>query len=1164
MGNGLLITTSNLSVPGFLRITDASVFSNFTVNLSFFWNDTTNYAFTEDFFSVYSGSQEIFNISLGPRGSYFVHENSISGQEIAFDPTMNELCNLSVSYNSASGTYFAFTDGTDNGLPVYYGSTSGNASGISVLVGGYVSTIFLRSITISGTTLYNSVDRSGDVVNYTSSPMQGFPTQLKTLKGVQYDRTLNTIVGVTTNDSLIGYNLVNATSFTLQNVSIGSSFQVLSASASDTMYFLAENLNSTIISEVNTTTLSVHRTLFSTGGMDPVAILPLNGTDLIFNSNGSVTDIHLNLGLYQTIILPLETDCFLLSAAVNGGSVNATWISNNSMETFMIFPGNASYSCLLQSNISNTVGEVETINLESHDYEVNSIIQYGLNSTIAMCSGGGIEPIALSADSGLVASVWSVADALVDNGSTYFSLNTGDLQQIRIPVAASEHFIDVGGATLISVSNNTTFLSVPTGENVTTGSGIEITVNTTYVLSGSDTVGTSVTSDSVYGENLTFANTTFSSSNGTFDISSSSISDGDYPALVKAQNLQGYSASLSCEIIIDHGMPVISTNIVNGTYLSQTPSINLNFTFWTGISRVYLTIGDTNTSLPTENSTELVDLSGISGSTPLEFVLVDQFDVVHAYRFNITVIPVQNGPFEINIVNGTYFNRNQVDIVWSSLNYIQEYYVNLSGSQDLQLTQQIADCNVTLANGAYSLNISAVLEDGAWVKIAARQFFVQSFGPGLILSGNVSGYYSFAGDSDNDSFTVAAQSNVSAMIRLSVFSSNGSILFQESGENMVEFSSANHSVIFTSAGSYVLRINATGDSGISDEVKYLLNVNNSIPKLPFSQNAVYTNQSSIALSPAVSKHCDYSSSLFKSGSLVYSGADSAQLILSAGAGNYTEEMTVVSAWGNWVSQNLSIIYETSVPEISLNASYNGSEYLWYTISDSVPMESMVVKYQQKSTVLSYPTENGSLKLDLNRNSVFNISVIAKDLCGNVGYSNLTLDFHELVNITGYSITVYPLLGFAIAVLHLQGQNTENASIDWVYQGRTYSSNTLILPFIGFGKHNFTAEIHYGNRTVSVSSEAFFTGWYPLIVVVLAGLAFVAFRRLRESTDSDEIRDLIITMSGAPLKAIFKEARKAKLNRKQVDSVISEMRKIGEANVESDPDGVLYLFFKEKE
>lgn len=1165
MGNGFLVSTGNTTSAAYFCISVQPVTNNFTLNLSFFWNDSSNFAFTEDSVSIYSGSNMILNTSFGPEGGYLVRENGFSGKEVSADPPMNKLWNLTASYNDESGMYFGFGNGSTSILPIFYNSSLVTVSTITVLIGGHFSTAFLRSISVYDSSYFTCAVRSSSDINYTTSELQNFPSALNTLKGIEYDRLLNTVVGITENGSLLAYNLVNSTAFTLLNGSQNTQvYQVSSSDTSSSMYFVAENPNFTRIAVVSSSNLSTSSSVLDWGGNSPVSILPCNQHLLIFNSNETISDVNLSLGTTHTVSLPLSSGAQLLSANLSGDFVNTTWLSGSNLTDLEIFSGNASYTTGQRTRISSNSGEIYVIDNRSECGNITSILEYGLNSTVGIFSQSGLEPVPFASSVKVASSIFSSRDAIIDSEDSFHSVSGNELALMQGEIPDSQTIRACGNSTMLSTDNNSVFLSLPSGENTTTGTGVKLTVQNTYTMSGTeDEMNTSVVSGSQYSETASFANVTLSTSNGSLFLLNSSIQNGQYATLVYVENVQGYSASASCEIIIDRGNPEITTNIENGTYLSQSPTIRLNYSFWTQISSISLIVENSSMSLPSQNFSRVLNLSGFSGPCNMIFVMVDQFQVTHHYAFGVTVVPDQNGPFQINVVNGTYFNENLINLKWSSLNYSSLYYANISGSQNLSLSETSPGCDIDLGNGTFDLTVSGLLKDGVTVVIARRQFYVQTFGPGLVVTGNGSGYYSFLGNSPKDRFSLTAESNVSASLEISLTSPSGVLLYQKTAEDLVSFNASLHTTLFNLSGIYSLEINATGNSGISSVENFSLNVNNSIPALPFTTSKIYTNLSHIMEQPKVSGGCNYTITLLKSGIPILTETGSPLLVFSSGTGNYTANVTVFSEWGNQISQNLSIIYETESPVIALNTSYNGTEYLCYNITDSVSLRYIEINYLGNSIEVRDPAKQGKVGLALSKNAIINISVKVEDFCNNTASSNTTLDFQKLINISGYSITIYPILGFGVVFLHLHGQNTQNASVDWLFNGREYSGRSILIPFVGLGTHNFTCVVHYGNHTLTVTKKMFFIGWYPLVIGVLAVVSLILMRRLRQSTDSEEIVDFIGTMSGAPLKEIMKKAAKAGLKRKTVKATISDLRKTGEATMESDPDGVLYLFMEKK-
>jgi hypothetical protein len=628
--------------------------------------------------------------------------------------------------------------------------------------------------------------------------------------------------------------------------------------------------------------------------------------------------------------------------------------------------------------------------------------------------------------------------------------------------------------------------------------------------------------------------------------------------------MQGYKTSYASTIVVDNGNPDLILSIANNSFVPQNFDLGLNFTFWSQIKNLSISYAGSNISMIAENQTVHVVFGNLTGPQTIQLDLVDEFGIGHIYQIDVTVISNDTSGFEINLQNGTFLDSTHYLLAWSSVPYTEEYLIEVRG---MGISENISgnstSTNISLVNGNLTVSISAVQLDGRSLFLAERSIFVVAYNPELLLSGNSSGYYSFYGNSSNNTFILNARTNSSAYISLDVISSNGTVLFTASGHNYVTFNAENETFIFAVNGLYRIRLVATGPSGLSSQATLTLSINNSDPLPIYATGShIFTNSSLMQVGKDQLPGVNYLYTVYFSGTEVEQSRGGLFTLLN-GTGNYSLVVYELNAWSDHTTVVVPVTYETASPVVNISQQGRNSQNIRYSIQDAAPLKTILLHYLNHTIALNASHMSGNLNMDIQENTIINVTLYALDACGNYAAAETVFITTDFVNITSSSLDAFSIFGIGIFRVGLSGQNIANASVTIKATGDSSNSSLFIEYFMPFGYSTVTAVVSYNGHQFTLTKRVYSIGWYPLIAAVGIFLIVLALRMAGQSSDPEKIQELVFGYANHSMKEIKKQSVRWRVRKKALYATIEAMSKKGLIKVEEDPDGESYLMLQEK-
>ena len=1165
-GTGLQLSTCNSKGASYLAIRVNATYHDFSMLLSFSWNDTRNFGFTEDNIALLSGSNTFVNLSFGPDDGYETIENTnSSSNQISQDPLENTLCNLSISYAAGSGTtYFTFTSNSrEAAMPLIYPTSNLTNENLELILGGSISSFTLYSIGINNTSSVSGIPMASPVATPSKAMIQTNPFGSLYYNYTWFDPTLNTLVGITGSNKIAAYNIENSTSYYLYaGRSLKGNLTIIAENSPTDIIYVASNQSAAIVFRINKSNLSVNAAFIDTSLNVYGSILGQNGSYVLVGNNGAIAYIDQGTLRSSFMIAKLQHS-LLLYASINGLNLSAVWLLNNTIVRTSINAQNSTFALNSETYLSSIPSGYRSAKTFSNVYNISSILQYGNNTTVLYLSPAGNFGLDIGADKGTaVGGISANAFSLDVDGNLF--LKTGQtiypFQGVNasgyLPVAFSSF-----GIILLSLSSMIVYYN--SSHLLVTGGRPTADVNSTYVVREQASIDFNIQSTSQFYALLSFGNTTMKSENSYFTFNTTGIEDGSYNAYLTISNIQGYTASYTLTMDVDNGNPVLSLSIANNSYVPQNFKLQLNYTFWVQIAHISISYAGSNISLLPGNQTIQVSFANLTGAQEIRFDLVDDLGISHIYRLNVNVISNSTSGFAVNLQNGTYLNSTHYLLSWSTAPYVQEYIIRIVGMGISEnVSTQSTSANISLVNGNLTITLTAVQLDGESLLLAERMINVVAYSPSLILSGNLSGYYSFFGNSSNNTFFIKAKSNSSAYISLYVRSENGDTIFSASGEDHLTFSAATNAQLFSANGMYEIHINAKGPSGLTSNATITLSVNNTDPQALYpSGSHIYTNSSIIDIGKGELSGINYLYTLYFSGQEVEQSTGGIFTLLN-GTGNYSLSVYEVNGWSDHTTLDETISYQTASPAINISQEGANSHYIQYSIDDAVPLRTLLLHYLNYTIPLNASMKSGRFYLDINENTKTNVSLYAIDACGNSAAAETGFQITNLINITSSSLNVFSIFGLGYFQLVLKGQNTANASIIIITNSALSNGSILVDYFLPFGYSTVTAIISYNGHNITLEKTVFSIGWYPLLAALGAVLVILALKTVGQTSDPAKIEELVLGYANHSMREIRRKSTKWKIRKKALKATIEAMAKKGIIKIEEDPDGEAYVMLKE--
>lgn len=1191
-GNALDVATSDYYASSYLAM-NFTTRNSTAISFNFGWNNYKNSGLTEDYIIVQQDGQNLSKIYFGTEYSGKTFVKSGDNNYSTFGaPSMTSTYNLTISFSTKNSDYLvlsmkesglrAFSVPLRVPLPVSYDN-----SGLSILIGGGFSNMTIYNLSDYGSLNSQLNFSTKETRNFNSTQYNLTPNDSPLISNSlrpYIDVSLNSIIYVSQNGNIVSFNYFNRSYKILYDgsgISSGSEYGDY-YSNSTLMYYLYNDSTLSFVS-INPWNFSVsveqyHVTLNSTFYIDLV-----DGKIFLFNDTGAFYSFNDTTGsLINKMQVPFvggnSSEFKIVSASISNSILSISAFSNSKkeFETEQLYSSNFS---LIESKMLNYTISTQNLVIDSYAYQ-NGIYQsivlenvtfgnslfFAENNTYISTPNPTYTKV-IGANSGIVAFDYdNVVELYFSDGIVYSTdLHYTNGATISYSPNLSYGVIESPGSFVLFYSKK-----IPPYSSY----GISITGAQEYLLRNCVYVNFTVNSSLEYVLTAHISNQEFVSvNNGTLTVNSSKLSNGTFIINATTRNLAGYSYSFLSNAVVDNSVPNILLSPGNNTDIGNFSTVYVNVSDYMGVAYVYVDFLNHSYSFTKSNISFFFNAGKYQGKANLTVTVVDKYGISCTSNYVYDIIGFDKNNFSTNIWNGEFVNVTSLPLKWSNVSNVSHYIVVLLGENSSStINTTFNETYLQVQNGEYNIKIEAVLIDNHTYVLGDDNITVQTFRPQIYLNYSKERYYSFFGNSANDTYELYISSNVSSYLEIKIIAPNNKTIISFSSEDTYKLIISNNTSGFESTGWYTVSIRAVSLSGTIQENLTNFFVNNSIPIKPYEgHNVIYTNSSLINLTIVRSNSISNQITTYTPEGTQF-GYHSAgglfQLHLDSGNGIYRVNISDYSLTGNHNYSSVTVYYYSSSPSIKINIAEHhltnvNYTYLEYNVSDPVPLASLRISVGNESSFsVKDPAKNGQQRISFASNGKFLIKVYVSDYCGNYNTSpneSVQVTYYVEINSINISENVFGQSGNF--KLMISGNNTGHANISWFVNGNIVGYGTRISTNLKLGSNTVKAVVKFDNSSLMVEKKVYVVGFVPVYAVLAGSAALSAAYILTRNRDEEEIKNLVLGCDGMKISGVIRAGKKRKMPRSKITKVIKELKNDELLEIGRDPDNNQYIMLR---
>lgn len=1166
-GKGLTVSTyayRNLS-DSYLGI-GLDLFPDFTLKMTFTWNQNNSLSQTGQNLLFENNTENILGYKFGSNYNNSMYLGNFHAKQLGPEPKPFGLYTLQLSGSEQNGDIYAgMVSGynqTSHMPVVLKDSYTGSTGNYSMLIGGGFSNLTIYSIYLSGNVSGFHPVASGSNIDYHESNISSvyFPgINPELFSNPLVDWQDNSIIYALkkTGGEVYSYNFYNNSNSTLFRLG-SSQFLISTAGTAYNGYFLIGNGTVAAIDIYNYTTGSLSQFKLNIDPGQGSRIYPADAHVFIQNENGSVYDYSTGLkGLVANYTI--YEDSVPVQSWANGPSFE-TEIYNNDTAILSTeeFSSNGTFKTISKVNLSEVDlnpsfahGNVSSLGSSSNLFP---------NSNLETFYGfiGEVNAPYIIGSNLSIAGLYST-HTFLQNKSGIYVLENGFINFTSVNADSQFLAFNSNLTRGLSISNATITMYSTTNETYSQDN-ISIGISVPNVLRGNVSLDYSVQSKVSYTVNASLGNRSLSDSNDTVEINTAEFGNGTYTFSITASNIAGYFATIAKSVSLDNYRPVVASDPANGSLLLSGSQISYEIS--NIIGNVYTTVQEQgNSTLDYSGYTFNISVPNESGFFNITVKLVDRFGLGYNFTFSYMIdVPNLTG-YSTNIVPGSYLRSGNINLSWVQASFASRYNLTLISGNTKSSTETSGNfTKLDLRSGYFTLYLNATTSSGNTKNLVEENFSVQNFNPSLVVNRTAGNYFSFLGDSPNNSLCINASTNVTSRLWVNTTGPQGNINLYEGNGTYFSYTLGNGSDKFSIDGQYNFSIVAMERSGRVSSHNFTISVNNSIPHLIPGNSTLYYNNTNALLPIVFENNTSYWYNVLGNGK---SNTSLSQPYLKLQ--NFSTEITLNARnlWGNYNETHLRIIYSDRAPLISFNVTpvkllWSRNLTITYRISDPVPL-SLVKLRANNETVYLGNVSSGVVNYRVNQDGTVNLTIEAVDLCNNSNIStSLTAKSFYYPHITAFVPEVSIFLGLAHFNSGLTGKDLEAVNLTWSENGKEIGSGnsfwTLVMP----GSHTYLVTLTYHSTTIFREKRVFTLGFAPELAFSLAVVGAILYRKYSGTPDSVLSREIVLENMGLKRKEIYRMARKAGVRIGTLTETIAAMQKTNEVLLLKDPNGVVYL------
>ncbi|MHB8396909.1 MAG: hypothetical protein ACYDAZ_03900 [Thermoplasmataceae archaeon] len=1163
--NGLNVAIDSATVDSGLWA-NMTLPQNSTVTVTFSWNNNLSHSMAAESISTYFNGTQQGNISFGPPLAYCTHLYDRTGNyNLGTQPGYNTVESLN-EYPSTGGNgslIFNISGGSGNMFPQVMSCNRGYSGNVELLFGGTYSNITIYSISVSGEVPPFYPVSLGELP-YRQITDPNLPQYSAQNSGYIQDMAANSLIYAGKNGSIRSLNYYNGTDSVLsssaQNLSVLCSWGSVDGNA---IYISYGNATSIKFYNVSATTLEA-----SYAG------------ELRFNTSSA------SVFRWDNLVVLLQQDLNMTAFAMQGGALEETWNTSLSRGagTGLLYASadNGIMTTVVMQNQQIYLQDFAMINgnvQEARSWQGNGIssscppsyynntihtLWKTVTGTQIMFNGTGYETV--SREPGVINSISSDSRGFTISGpSSAYSGNASSITQLTSP----------GSGGLFVPDGNETFLMITGGSCYLIGHSFDYSKHTisftspgNLTLRGNETLALNVTSSLPYSDSLALGGETFRSENSSIMITSSSLIDGTYNSAIMVENVAGYSTERNITVYVDNHGPMIVVKPGNFSYIPDNATLNFSSTSIFGISSITFTYFNRTATCLTPTGNIQLSTGSYSGLLDLNVTASDRLGV-HTYeQFVFHVISGNRSGFQIDLNNNSYLNSTHQMLMWSQINGTDTYVIEVRGKTIEYIYSTTPQTEIILPEGDSSIIIESELLDGITEKLCNVSVDVISYAPDLVYNNSSERFYSFFGNSANNTFYLNASTNITSMITVDVFNPEGLNIADFSGRDRVQAFLGWKMPGMVENGQYRLVINATSLSGTSISRTMDILVNNTVPPAPFVRFTSYSRNGSLLIPWSEISGMRYSASwVSATGSGDHSGF--VRTLNESTQGTYNVTASYFTQSGNFNSSAITSYYYNVSPDIASlvfpgTVENSSGMVVCYTISDPVPVIHVTLNCSSLGLNTSRTASSGKIPVSFNRNGIYLFNLSAVDGCGNSVTVHLNVSVVYFIAINSSSIVGSVFGNEGKFTLSLSGEIGHSPGIRWYINGRYSGNGSSVQGSLNYGDNVVKAVLSFNGHSITDTYRTFCVGFVPEALLGLSAMAYSGYWIISRNDDPEGARAVVASMKGYGIREIYRKARKEKYRRKQVRGAIGELIESGECHIGTALSGKPYLMPSNRE
>ncbi|MGC8609370.1 MAG: hypothetical protein ACP5UV_05830, partial [Thermoplasmata archaeon] len=527
-----------------------------------------------------------------------------------------------------------------------------------------------------------------------------------------------------------------------------------------------------------------------------------------------------------------------------------------------------------------------------------------------------------------------------------------------------------------------------------------------------------------------------------------------------------------------------------------------------------------------------------SNSSYISIIFTDGHGISFYYSLSYHTLVFNENKSISSIRNNEYMNTSNISFHFSNPEF-DDFKVNVRGNSNISF-QCNGSYRLYLRNGHYNIQVFGT-SHGLSFFVYEANFTIITYRPRIISYFNNLRYYSFYGNSDNNSLFLLAKSNISASIIIYLSNPDCNTSIMGSFVNSGNISIAGKNSLFRLNGTYRISIRAYSLSGTENGTSYIFNVNNSIPQ---SRNfEINTNKTHINLP-------------FNSDGLILNGKVQNQSSLNLeGYGHFVFRYYNYSKSMNYGILTLFVNSSLEDPEITVNYSstlLNRSRSLSINVSPSGLLDESV---HINNECISF--SGSSITINFTKNGIYRIFVSGKNIYGNYNKSISTdVNVSYFSELLGIKMEYKIIDGSLLGSLLINGINYNNMDIVWKFDGIVYHGDLSRNFRLKYGINEISVKVSDGNTTMNSTKTIYYFGNLPylLVLVIVPGILYVSTR----NRNLENLRKYIMETDEERLKDIIKSAKRKRYSGRSIHKEIKKILSDDVATIRSDPDGNLFL------